>query len=544
MLIRLKGARIHDPVNQLNGTCGDIWIRDARICEAPDNMAEADRTIDLEGKILMAGAIDIHSHIAGGNVNNARLLLPEQHLAERARLPQFPFSGAKWSACDTGYRYAEMGFTTVVEPAVLPINAHQAHAELADIPIIDTAGLAIVGNDDFLLRMLRDGAEQARINDYIAWTLHATRCLGVKVINAGGATAFKFNQRQLNLDDEVPMYGMTSRAILSAVQRAVVQLGIPHPVHVHCNNLGIPGNVNTALDTIKAADGLPMHLAHVQFYGYGDNGDSGFSSGASALADAIMANPNITVDIGQVLFGQTVTISGDVMRQFDARHIANPKKWVVWEGEDGGGGIVPFRYRPKNYVNALQWAIGLELFMLIDDPWRVFFTTDHPNGAPFTAYPELFRLLMDRDYRNQWLDRINAKSADISLLRHLEREYDLNDIAIMTRAAPARLLGLGDRGHLSVGAIADIAVYQPQADKAAMFGKAELVFKNGIAVVEKGQVIRSIQGKTHAVAPGFDRGIESSISDYFDRYHLMKMDHYKLDPQHLLETLGSELVLH
>ncbi len=544
MLTRLKGARIYDPVNQINGEVGDIWIRDNLICAAPDNPTEADKTINLEGKVLMAGAIDIHSHIAGGNVNNARVLLPEQHLAEQARYPQHPFSSAKWSAADTGYRYAEMGFTTVVEPAVLPINAAQVHAELADIPIIDTAGLAIVGNDDFLLRMLRDKAEQARINDYIAWTLHATQCLGVKVINAGGATAFKFNERQLNLDDEVPMYGMSSREILTAVQRAVVQLGISHPVHVHCNNLGIPGNVTTALETIKAAEGMPMHLAHVQFYGYGDQVDSGFSSGAKALADAVMANPNITVDVGQVLFGQTVTISGDVMRQFDARHIANPKKWVVWEGEDGGGGIVPFHYRPKNQVNALQWAIGLELFLLIDDPWRIFFTTDHPNGAPFTAYPELFRLLMDRDYRNLWLDKINAKSADISLLRHLDREYDLYEIAIMTRAAPAKLLGLSDRGHLSVGAIADIAVYQPQDNKAAMFGKAELVLKEGVTVVEKGRVIHSLQGKTHAVAPGFDKGIESAVSKYFDRYHLMKMDHYKLNPQHLLETVGSELILH
>ncbi|MCW8883517.1 MAG: formylmethanofuran dehydrogenase subunit A [Sedimenticola sp.] len=544
MLTRLKGARLYDPVNQINGEVGDVWIRDNLICAAPDNPAEADKTINLEGKILMAGAIDIHSHIAGGNVNSARVLLPEQHLAEQARYPQHPFSSAKWSAADTGYRYAEMGFTTVVEPAVLPINAAQVHAELADIPIIDTAGLAIVGNDDFLLRMLRDKAEQARINDYIAWTLHATQCLGVKVINAGGATAFKFNQRQLNLDDEVPMYGMSSRDILTAVQRAVVQLGIAHPVHVHCNNLGIPGNVSTALETIKAAEGMPMHLAHVQFYGYGDQGDSGFSSGAKALADAVMANPNITVDVGQVLFGQTVTISGDVMRQFDARHIANPKKWVVWEGEDGGGGIVPFQYRPKNQVNALQWAIGLELFLLIDDPWRIFFTTDHPNGAPFTAYPELFRLLMDRDYRNLWLDKINAKSADISLLRHLDREYDLYEIAIMTRAAPAKLLGLSDRGHLSVGAIADIAVYQPQDNKAALFGKAELVLKDGVTVVEKGQVVHSLQGKTHAVAPGFDSAIESAVSRYFDRYHLMKMDHYKLSPQHLLETVGSELVLH
>ena len=32
---------------------------------------------DVDGMIVMAGAIDIHSHIAGGNVNNARLLSPK-----------------------------------------------------------------------------------------------------------------------------------------------------------------------------------------------------------------------------------------------------------------------------------------------------------------------------------------------------------------------------------------------------------------------------------------------------------------------------------
>jgi len=544
MLTRLTGARVYDPANEIKGEIRDIWFRDGVICAAPADPAEADRSYDLSGKIVMAGAIDIHSHIAGGNVNNARALLPEQHLAERVRNARMPFSSAKWSAFDTGYRYAEMGFSTVVEPAVLPINAAQAHAELADIPIIDKAGLAIVGNDDFLLRMLHEGAEQQSINDYIAWTLHATRCLGVKVINAGGAEAFKYNVRQFGLDDEVPMYGVRSRDILHKVQRAVVELGIPHPVHVHCNNLGTPGNVQTALDTIDAAAGMPMHLAHVQFYGYGDEGDKGFSSGARALADKINANPNITVDVGQVLFGQTVTISGDLLRQFDARGIANPKKWVVWEGEDGGGGIVPFRYRKNNFVNALQWAIGLELFLLVDDPWRVFFTTDHPNGAPFTAYPELFRLLMDRDYRNRWLSEINAEAADISLLRHLEREYDYHDIAVMTRAAPSRLLGLPQQGHLGVGASANIAVYREQDDKAAMFARAHLAFKDGEKVVEEGVVVRSIQGRVHAVAPAFDTGIETPLADYFDRYHLVKLHNYKLSPQQLRETLGSELVIH
>lgn len=544
MLTLLRGGRLYDPVQGLNGTVADLWIRDGHLCAPPPDGTRPDRSHDLAGAVVMAGAIDIHSHIAGGNVNNARVLLPEQHLAERARYPGLAFSAAKWSSCDVGYRYAEMGFTTVVEPAVLPINALQAHAEFAAIPIIDKAGLAIVGNDDLLLRMLRAGVEQAGINDYIAWLLHATRCLGVKVINAGGAEAFKGNRRHFGLDDEVPMYGVSSRTILQRVQRAVVELGLPHPVHVHCNNLGVAGNVQTALDTIAAADGLPMHLAHVQFYGYGDDGSHGFSSGAAALAEAVNRNPNITVDVGQVLFGQTVTISGDVLRQYAARGIASPRKWVVWDGEDGGGGIVPFRYRPRNFVNALQWAIGLELFLLVDDPWRVFFTTDHPNGAPFTAYPELFRLLMDRDHRARWLTRINAEAADVCLLRHLDREYGLYEIAIMTRAAPARLLGLGDRGHLGPGAVADIAVYDEQDDKAAMFRAARLVFKDGVPVVEHGRVVHSATGRVHAIAPDYAPRVERMIDDYFHRYHLVRSTNFKIGADQLRDVFGSELVVH
>ncbi|MGB5734848.1 MAG: formylmethanofuran dehydrogenase subunit A [Thiohalocapsa sp.] len=543
MLTCLQGARLFDPVNGLRGEVGDVWVDGSHICPPPSVPSRADRTIDLTGRVLMAGAIDIHSHIAGGNVNTARVLMPEQHVATARRYAALPFSGAKWSAADTGYRYAEMGFTTVVEPAVLPLNAGQVHAELADIPIIDKAGLAILGNDDLLLRMLRDGAEQASINDYVAWTLHATRCLGIKVINAGGATAFKFNARTFGLDDEVPMYGMTSRQILSTLQRAVHQLGIPHPLHVHCSNLGVAGNVETAIDTIDAAEGLPMHLAHVQFYGYGKEGERGFSSGAAALTDAINRHPNVSVDVGQVLFGQTVTISGDVVRQFDARGLARPKKWAVWEAEDGGGGVVPFQYRQRNFVNALQWAIGLEIFLLVDDPWRVFFTTDHPNGAPFTAYPELFRLLMDKHYRAEWLARINPTAADATVLRHLDREYDLYDIAVMTRAAPARLLGLPDRGHLGPGAIADISVYSEQDDKAAMFRAADLVLKSGQIVVEQGRVVATPAGRTHAIAPAFDRGIERPISDYFDRYHLVGMEHYAMRAPGLAETLGADLVV-
>ena len=96
--------------------------------------ARADETYDAAGKIVMAGAIDIHSHIAGSNVNMARLLLPELHRGTGARRAQTPLSNAEWGTFQTGCLYAAMGFTTVVEPAVAPNDALHAHLELADIP--------------------------------------------------------------------------------------------------------------------------------------------------------------------------------------------------------------------------------------------------------------------------------------------------------------------------------------------------------------------------------------------------------------------------
>jgi formylmethanofuran dehydrogenase subunit A len=151
---------------------------------------------------------------------------------------------------------------------------------------------------------------------------------------------------------------------------------------------------------------------------------------------------------------------------------------------------------------------------------------------------------MDRDHRNRWLERIHAEAADVSLLRHLNREYDLNDIAIMTRAAPARLLGLPDRGHLGIDAVADVAVYDEQDDKAAMFARAHLVFKDGIQVVEQGRVIDKTRGRVHAVAPAFATSIEHTVSDYFNRYHMITAANFTLGADQLGETLGSELVLH
>ena len=541
MKFKIVNGKVFDPTQRINGQKMDIFIEDGKIVNPHNSDLYKFRTsYDVNGMIVMAGAIDIHSHIAGGNVNNARLLSPEVHsnfvkknLNRKKNLPGF---NSRWTAEGTGYRYVEMGFTTVVEPAILPINSFLTHLELEKIPMIDKAGLAILGNDSFLLESMHKKKGQNFLNDYVAYTVNSTKCLGLKVINAGGAEFFKKGGETFNLDDVVPSYGVSSRDILTSLNKANEELKIKHPLHVHCNNLGVPGNIKTILETIKTAEGRRMHLAHVQFYGYDNKGKKGFSSGSVDLADAVNKNKNITVDVGQVMFKPTLTISSDVLRQFGARNNANPKKWIINEVEDGGGGIIPYEYKKKNFVNSLQWLIGLEIFLLVKDPSKVFFTTDHPNGAPFTSYPELFRLLMDYDFRMQQISLINQDSIKFSFLKDIKRTYSLNDIAIMTRSSPANILGLKDRGSLKPGCIADISIYDPNQNIDEMFRRAKYVFKNGDEVVKNGKVLKHKNTRTIAANIKFEKSIIKNVENWTNRFYSLDKEEFKVDENYFSEN--------
>jgi len=547
MLIKLTGGTVYDPVHGINGKQRDIYIRDGKITRKPSINVKIDKIYDLRGKIVMAGAIDIHTHIGGGKVNIARVMLPEDHRDDPVKKTSITRSGcghAAPSTFTTGYRYAEMGYTACFEPAMLPINARQAHMEMADTPMVDKGAYALLGSDDFFLRMLSTKKDQEAISDYVGWIINATQAMAIKVVNPGGISAFKFNQRKLDLDEKNKHYGVTPREILITLSRAVRELGIPHPLHVHGCNLGVPGNMQTTLDTITAVEGMPLHLTHIQFHSYGTEGDQKFSSGAAQIAEAVNANPNISIDVGQILFGQTVTASGDSMLQYAGHWHADPNKWVVMDIEcDAGCGVVPYKYKDKSFVNALQWAIGLEIFLQVNDPWRVFLTTDHPNGAPFTSYPHLIRLLMDRSFRNDMLSTINKQAAAVSILDSLDREYSLYEIAIMTRAAPARSLGLKNRGHLGAGAAADITIYDNLNNKEKMFAKPVYVFKDGELIVQNGKIVKVINGNTHTLRPEYDKSIERSLKKYFDKYQTVKLGNFKIDDDEILEHGNDKIII-
>jgi formylmethanofuran dehydrogenase subunit A len=543
--LRIAGGQVYDPANGIDGEIRDICVDDGRIVETIP--ASAPR-LDARGMVVMPGGVDIHSHVASGAVNVARRLLPEGHVGQPAprlddgTIPRSGSAGTVPTTFTTGYRYAGLGYTTVFDAAVAPLMARGAHAQLDDTPIVDAGFFVLLGNDEYLIRQI-DAGEHERAREYAAWILGAAGAYAIKLVNPGGVELWKRGRRErTELDAPLGSSRVTPRAILETLTDAAVSLGLPHAAHIHCNNLGLPGNVATTLETMAAVDGRRAHFTHVQFHSYGRAGDGGWRSGAREIIEYINSHASITADVGQVMFGHAATLTADAPVEY-LLHRSSGRKWANVDIElETGCGVVPHEYTDRNAVAALQWAIGLELFLLSGDPWRVVLSTDHPNGGSFMSYPALIRLLMDRSYRDEQVRRVEPRLlAGSALADGLSREYTLSEIAIITRAGPARILGLRDKGHLGVGADADVTVYTPDADLARMFSTPRFVLKAGTLVVEEGELRRAPSGRRLHVRPPFDASVIRDLASYFDRFATVRFANYPIgELRHAPSPLESD----
>jgi formylmethanofuran dehydrogenase subunit A len=537
-MLGILGGRIYDPRNGKDGEVGDLWVKDGSIVAPGDVDREAATIVDASGLVVMPGGVDIHAHIVGGEVNSGRKLQPEDHRGhERARSGDLRagVGGTVPSTHLTGYLYSELGYTTVMQASAAPLAARHVHEELEDVPNLDKGALIVMGNNHFVMQAIADGqAEKAR--DYVAWLLGASRGYGIKVVNPGGVENWKWGKNVAELDDEVIGYGVTPRQIVLTLAEIADDLGLPHAVHIHGINLGRHTSARTTIEMIAALDGHRAHLCHLQFLSYGPGRGHVHKSEAAAVAAAVNASSGVTVDVGQLIFGNATTMTCDGPLQH-ALYQTTGHRWVNSDVEsETGGGIVPITYKAGNPINGTMWLTGMELFLLIDDPWRVFLSTDHPNAGPFTSYPQVIKLLMDRDYRREMFESLNPRARRGALLPELDREYSLGEIAIISRAGPARALGLEHKGHLGVGADGDIAVYEECADKEAMFARPRYVYKGGELVARDGAVATDVAGRAYSVAPDYDAGIEVELREHFKEWYTVSFDNYSVLAGHDLPT--------
>ncbi|MFN2432834.1 MAG: formylmethanofuran dehydrogenase subunit A, partial [Gemmatimonadota bacterium] len=384
--------------------------------------------------------------------------------------------------------------------------------------------------------------ERERFVETVGWIVRSAGALGIKAVNPGGVAAWKSGASNVEgLDVPIAGLSITPRDVVVALAAAAEELALPHPLHVHCNDLGVAGNVATTLATLEALEGRRAHLAHLQFHAYAGQRGGQPTSGARQVIEYVDTHANVSFDVGQVLFGPATVMTADEPAGYLLQRLTG-RKWVNVDLEvETGCGIVPFEYRDRNRVHAVQWAVGLELFLLARDPWRVVLSTDHPNGASFRAYPRLMRLLMDRAYRDEQIRRLpEGALASSALADGLDREYTLSEIAIVTRAGPARLLGLDRKGHLGPGADADLALYEKGSDVERMFSSPRYVLKAGTVVLEEGELRRSVPGTTLRARPELDAGAGERLREAFESRYSIRMDNYPVSEALLREGGAQE----
>jgi formylmethanofuran dehydrogenase subunit A len=526
--LRITGGRVYDPANGRAGEFTDLFVADGRMV-APFSLELPHRVLRANRCIIMPGGVDMHCHIAGSGINRARRLVPEAVASP---------DGLLASTIDTGRRYAALGYTTAIEAAISATGARQAHFELRDTPNLDKGLLLLLGNHELVLTTLARG-ETNLVRGLVASLLHRTGAFGIKVVNPGGVQHWHHggDPRSIrSLDDPLGSTRVTPRAILNNLADAAEALNLPHPVHVHANRLGLPGNIEITLETLRELQGRRHHLTHAQFHAYGER-DGQITSAAAKLAEYLNSHAETTCDVGQVMFGPALTITEDSPLEYLMWQLTG-ERWVSLEVEnDGGCGIVPMVYRQDKTVHAWQFAIGLELLLLARDPWRMVLSTDHPNGGSFLAYPRILALLMDANRREHYLANLPTVVREATILRDLRREYTLEEVAIITRAGPARVLGLPHKGHLGVGADADLTIYDDRPDREAMFREPRWVIKAGKVLVEECQFRAEVPGQTLACAVAADADADRHLGPWLRDNASFGIDQLGLAPRQRQEWL-------
>jgi formylmethanofuran dehydrogenase subunit A len=547
----IKGGIVYDPANGIYGDEVDLFIDKGRMVESAKG-----EEIDARGLLVMPGGVDAHSHIAGKKVNTGRIMRPDDaRLGTEPRSAVCrPSTGYTVPNCYAmGYRYARMGYTTAFEAATPILEARHTHEELEEIPIIDKGALTLFGNNWQVMECVRD-KDLSKLAAYVAWGLRSARGYGVKIVNPGGGEAWGFGTNVKGVNDAVPNFDVTPAEIIRGLAEANEMLCLPHSIHLHFNNLGKPGNYTTAIETLDMLKDIKpsrmrqvVHVAHMQFSAYGGTSWRDFESKAPVIADYFNCHSHATMDMGQLLFGSATTMTADAPLEYGNARLTH-NKWSNHDIElEESSGVVPMAYNRQMLVNAVQWAIGLELALLVKDPWKVLMTTDHPNGSPFVNYPEVITLLMSRPKREAEMATLHDQVQRRTTLAGIEREMDWTDIAIMTRAAPARILGLEDKGHLGPGADGDVSVYdlrpeevdtsQDHALVKKSLAKAKYTIKGGVVVSKEGRILAAPPGRTFWVdaavpRPQVDR-LMVDLEEKFARYYSVQMANYAVQDAYL-----------
>ncbi|MGP8320154.1 MAG: formylmethanofuran dehydrogenase subunit A [Methanosarcinaceae archaeon] len=569
--LAIKNGYVFDPLNEIDGERMDIFIKNGKVVrDLSGAELKSAKVIDANGMTVMPGGVDSHSHIAGAKVNGGRMMRPEDSYKWNMKKTPLTHSGTGYTVPSVyleGYQYSQMGYTTVFEAAVPPLEARHTHEEMRSIPMIDTGGYLVLGNNWFIMRYLRDG-EIERAANYVAWMMKTHKTYGIKCVNPAGVENWGWADNIGSLDEPNIHFGVTPREIIHGLCEINERLGLPMSMHLHCNNLGQPGcfeitkdsleipsqiNANQNLDVewaetkVDSKRKQSVYLTHAQFNSFGGTSWGDFESGTKAIIDHVNKTDYVVMDSGCVPFGEATVMTGDGPAIHNLYKLTG-NKWSNTDVEmECGSGILPFTYLKSNPIHSVQWAMGLEILLLVKDVWKSIMTTDHPNGGTFLKYPNILAWLMSRDAREATFNECHKWAHDRSDLGAVDREMSLYDIAVLTRANTARTVGISHRkGSLGVGADGDVTIYNMDPTSLNTrdyehlirnFSKAEYTIKDGEIVSRQGEIVAIPQKRTYyadvTVKEQGEKDMLADVKEWF-KYYTVGFAHYPTPDSYLM----------
>jgi formylmethanofuran dehydrogenase subunit A len=156
---------------------------------------------------------------------------------------------------------------------------------------------------------------------------------------------------------------------------------------------------------------------------------------------------------------------------------------------------------------------------------------------------------MSKAKRTEEIATLHEQTSKRTTLMGIDRELGWSEIAVMTRAAPAKVLGLEDKGHLGLGADADFSIYDlkpEQTDPAKdhqlvkkALSQSKYTIKSGMVVSKSGRVLTTPSGRTYWVdaslsVPKADKErMMVDLKEKFDRYYSVQMSNYMVQDAYL-----------
>ncbi len=505
----IKNGLVFDPLNNIDGEVKDILIENSKIVDKFSKEKEI-KEINANGKTVIPAAIDIHTHIASQQVNWVRLLGTKNELFKNVwnRLTLKNFAR----------NYISNGYTFILEANVYPSLANQTVFNFSLLPVLDKAMLLNVSN----MWPLEIEFQRGKIEDmsvFLSDLLSITKGFGLKVYNPFESESWNFQKLRKEVSGKGRLYNFSALDVYENLTRANEHLGLPHSIHAHIEgyeDIKAKNNLFTILNKVNSLDLQPnskinseikrtqiFHIAHASAYNVDGNN--------SELINMVNSNENIDLDLGFIGFDQINPLITSDRRLIDSLLKANNSeathKLIRAAIEFEGDTFATFRnFDKKNIANCYLWANALDIALNVKNIWQIQFSINFPNYANITDVPEIATWLMSKSARDTFMKDMNSDFLKENSLINNDKILTFNEFVILTRASPAKSLGLGSiKGNLGIGADADINIIDlsindidisknPNSIKTDL-SNIEYVIKAGTIIKEQEKIDLSLQGK-------------------------------------------------